>query len=293
MNHGEMGRLSCEDIVEGIGAQLIDLGHHVERRDEALAMPPYWNILIEGFDDNWLSLLRQSRSQGNRTLMVTTERVTASPGFNWRSTGDMVTRRAAFNEACQLVDAIWCLVPGTAEYIRSLPNAAPAIDIQIGFSPLRLEGDHWLDTPYDVGFFGSPLRRRANVLQRLMDKGVRVKALGHFPKPKDRNKAMLQCKIILHIKAFQHWEIMSNSRIATALHLRRPVLAEYQQDDDIWRHIIQMQPSHLSLVSCVFSMLPNWRVHRERQLREFRQRLSAATNLGPAIKETLHANTSV
>ena len=286
-NHSQAGIDTLYDIMDTIGGQLIDLGHQVRRHDGAL-LKNHVNIMIEGFTESFAGFFDGISEHGARLVIIATEQP-GKPGFNNSKLPHMIGRQRAFPiVACQ-ADAVWCLVPGVAQWAKRFnPKAA---DLELGHSMTR-QRVCWseVDPVFDFAFFGSLTPRRKHILDAFAAAGHPVATgatLTGFLPPANRDALVASAKVVLGIDPFPKWRLVSNSRIATALSIGRPILCEPPYARTPWTEVGIFARSHGSFLREAVAMLENWRETRDRQLAIFRSLFSPERCVGAAITATL------
>ncbi len=285
-NHAEPGLSTLYDIVDAIGGQMLDLGYQGFNSPTRLMNPPVVNVMIEGFDEPYVEKFRRLKEIGAKVVVIMTERA-GKPGWNDYKVPHMVVRQDMFMKIAPMATAIWCLVPGMAEWCRQFnPNS---IDLELGHSPTRERLQHIAHVPlHDFAFFGSMTPRRAEIIGRFNRRGFRVLTEANnksFLPPRERDELAVKAKVILGIDPWPRWRLISNSRIATALTLGRPVLCEPPRIKTPWSEAGVFARS--SFVDEAIAMLPKWQEHRDRQVAKFRELFSPERCVGEAIRRTL------
>ena len=181
LNHSKDGARSLEDPIAIIGHQLRALGHtaehHPDKTDKFLVAEAGYNVIVEGFTDTVIDIMRQVREQGGRWLILATEEPT-DRGFNHGQSPEMIMRQRQFPKAAQYADGILHLVPGE-RVNKWYSQFAPSAFADLGYAPTLVRPSDGIEPIYDFGFFGSLTRRRAKILRRLAkfigsEKAVRV-----------------------------------------------------------------------------------------------------------------------
>ena len=281
-NHSEIGRKSLEDVIHALGAQILDLGHTADRSDTAVR-PDAINVICEGFTEIESERIVEMCRQGIRIVLVCTESI-ANNSLNNFQRDDYRSRYEHLLLVAPYVDAIWCLVPGTADRLRDLNRNA--VDVELGYSPRRRR-DLVARPEYDFGFFGSVTPYRGTTMQEFGRRGLRVFVMRNFAPPDERDRAIANCKAVLHIKATKNWKIVSSSRCSTALHIGRPVVSQPVASRSIWKQIVRFSKSHDAFYDDAVRVMRDWRTHWERQIDAYQRLLSAEKCLGPAVDALL------
>lgn len=278
--HTAGGRRTLEDLVAILGQQLRALGHVVGRNDDELIVGPHhYNVFFEGFNDACADVYRRMRERATKVVIVATEQPTPL-GFNGGVVPEMVTRQIAFRKVAPYADAVWCLVPGTLAWYGAINSRsaytelghAPALERRVDCAPI-----------YDYGFFGALTPRRARILKQF---GSGVNVVSTFLPQAERDFQMSLCKVILQIRPHEKSSFVSSSRVNTALHLGRPVVAEPHTMPGAWRRIIEFaEPARLAKTAA--RMAARWQAQHALQMGAFRLHLSPAACVGRAIALTL------
>lgn len=278
-NHSEIGRKSLEDVIHALGAQILDLGHTADRSDTTVR-PDAINVICEGFTEAETERVMTLRRHGCRVVLVCTESIAGDSLNNFQSE-DYQGRYHQLMKVAPNVDAIWCLVPGTAAALRS--HNANARDVELGYSPRRLRKLR-TKPQYDFGFFGSVTGYRRRTLQEFGRRGHSVYVMRNFAPPDERDRAIANCKVVLHVKATKSWKIVSSSRCSTALHIGRPVVAQPIASDSIWKEIVRFSMTQDAFYDDAARVMRNWETHWGRQIARYKDLLSADKCLGAAVE---------
>lgn len=281
-NHTELGRKSLEDVIHALGAQILDLGHTADRSDTAVRLDAV-NVVCEGFTETESDRILEMRRQGYHIILVCTEGILNNSLNNFQ-TEDYRIRYRELIRIAPKVDALWCLVPGTAAVLRDLN--LHAVDVELGYSPRRRRDLVW-DPQYDFGFFGSVTRYRGTTMQEFGRRGHSVYVMRNFAPPDERDRAIANCKVVLHIKATKNWKIVSSSRCSTALHIGRPVISQPIASKSIWKEIVRFSMTQESFFDDAIRLMRNWRANWHRQVDAYQRLLSADKCLGPAIDDLI------
>ena len=285
-NHNSLGVRSLEDPVMVLIHQLRALGHVAElSKDQVATSRDAINVLVEGFTKETPGQLAFLRKRGARFLCIATEEPT-DQGFNHGVTPHMVDRQAAFPEAAKHIEAVWALVPGAEAWYG---RYAPACHVELGYAP-TLERRFDVLISHEFGFFGSVTERRFDILKRLgaMTKKTHngVKVLAGFQEQVYRDREMSRAKVIVLLRAVEEMGLVSSSRINTALHIGRPVVAEPHQLSANWQDIIHFSRSLPRFYEDAMAMRRGWEHKHAKQMARFRDLLSPERCVGRALRET-------
>lgn len=284
-NHNELGQRSLEDVIGIIAHQLRACGHVIEYSNNHM-IHPYdgYNILVEGFTQWSIDMLRKAQQlRGARYIFIATEEP-GELGFNGIKHGDMRSRQELFPQAAELCDGVLALVPGAESWYGRF---APAKHIELGYAP-TLVREQKGDPEWIYGFYGSVTKRRATMFRKLERRARGEKTLRlvtSFLPGAERDKAMMQAKIILQIRIIEHLGLVSSSRCATALHLGRMVYAEPHKHSHPWDQVIEFAKSTEEFVESAIGYLPFWRSKYQQQLARFKDIMSPRNCVGRQIEE--------
>ena len=292
-NHDEIGASTLDDLVEAVGHQLHDLGHTVCRTDFGLHHPPTINIIFEGFCSLLTvhELKRAKDAMGARIWLMNTERPSTNGFNNWSGNHPMAIRWRMLPEALKWIDGVSCLVPGAASVIKKLhPNT---VDMELGYSPSRVDKID-VEPEWDYVFFGLFSERRKEIIRKLEKGGLSVKYNAEawnnpFKSFVDRNVRddwTRRSRGVLHIKQQANWQIVSNSRCCTAIHLRRGVMSDpHNAPESAYQKIIRSSRTHGSFVDDCITFRDNWREEATRQMDAMKTILPPEACVGAAIKK--------
>src|SRR5690349_3529098 len=113
-NHSALGQRSLEDVIGIVGHQLKALGHEAlwDPDNQNFMVGDFgYNIIVEGFTDGIVNLVRTAHAAGSRFICLATEEPT-DKGFNHGTSREMTMRQHDFVKAAPYLDAILHLVPG-------------------------------------------------------------------------------------------------------------------------------------------------------------------------------------
>lgn len=285
------GRRSYADIVLQTRACLGELGHAVHEV-APFEVPPAVNLVCEGFNGVTLQTLWAERAAGRRVVMLVTEMpVRASRDallWNYRVDEYWAERAHYFLQALPYVDALWCLVPGAAATLARYGRQAH--DITFGFAapllaPVRAEP--WAD----ACLFGSRTPRRDAVVGALRRRGLSIVTLWDMPPLVERTATIAQAKVVIDVKAFDWWPVVSTSRISAALYAGRPAVCEARSTPGVWGQVV---PFVDDLAAAIEATARRWREAYLEQLLAFkalpwRATLAAAVAAMPATASPVGA----
>jgi hypothetical protein len=286
-NHSASGRDTLFDIIDAIGGQMVDLGHQVEHHENTMGRD-YTNILIEAFDSRLEDQYRRSADAGARFVIIMTERP-GKPGFNDSYNPQMIERQRAFPLIARHAIAVWCLVPGAAAWVKQFqPNAA---DLELGWSDYRARAlnSGSVEPLTDFAYYGSMTPRRRGMIAAFKKRGYIVEndsRRDSFMTPMQRNAMVAFAKVVLGIDPYPDWKLVSNSRLATALALGRPVIAEPPKGTSAWSDVGVFAKSKNSYIDEAIAMLPRWREIYAEQRDKAREFLSPEKCVGRVMRET-------
>jgi hypothetical protein len=313
-NHSMGGRETLHDISFCIAGQLRDLGYSCGRdpgndaQTGTVALPPFVNILFEGFHPGIINEVRRTKKDKARFICIMTEQP-GKRGFNDMK-GDYAIRQVFFREAAKEMDAIWCLVPGSAQWAKQFnPNS---VDMETGFSTMRrdiLRGFANAEPIYDVCFFGGLTQRRQNILNAIKARGLSVWTPEDLPIVDDtrltvpgmhgatkksdmyasiehRNATIALCRCVVELKPNPKREYPSSTRLNVALHVGRPCIVEKHPIDSIWKKVVPFASSYEEFFELVKHVCDNWRVEYADQMDHFQRVLSPANCVGKALEDT-------
>jgi hypothetical protein len=290
INHSKDGARSLEDPIAIIGHQLRALGHcaehHPDKTDKFLVAEAGYNVIVEGFTDTVIDIMRQVREQGGRWLILATEEPT-DRGFNHGQSPEMIMRQKQFPKAAQYADGILHLVPGE-RVNKWYSQFAPSAFADLGYAPTLVRPSDGVEPIYDFGFFGSLTRRRAKILKRLAkyigsEKAVRVECT--FAEGTKRDQLMRQSRVIVQIKKDERMELVSSSRLNTALCVGRPVIAEPHELSAPWDQVVKFSKTLDGFYADCLMARSAWRGVHAAQMEKFKVRMSPEICVGRALRE--------
>jgi len=278
-NHCREGKIIVEDITRILGCQMQALGHEVTWDDETFCDGGL-NVLLESFiDEGTMPRIAEAHARGQRFLIVATEEPTEN-GFNHGLEPAMIDRQNAFPAAARLAEGILCLMPG--EHVVSwYAQHAPAAYVEIGHSP-AMEDFGAAEPDVDFGFYGRATWRRDQILGHL-GVGLRLSSLD-VPRL-ERDAIMRRARVIVQVRANLEWQMVSNTRCATALNLGRPVIAEPHAHHSPWHEIVHFSDSLDTFYADARAALANWKDLHAEQMAKFRARLSPERCVGDALRK--------
>lgn len=289
-NHSDIGQRSLEDVIGIMGHQLRALGHQCDwdptnhgflntLKGEGL------NIVVEGFTQPAIDIIRDAHGQGARFIILATEEPTEY-GFNQGTQPEMVFRQNTFPGAAKYADGIICLVPGkhVTDWYGQFARTAWT---ELGYAPSLIRPDDFTPT-YDFGFYGSLTKRRLSILRRLAKRAnspSAVRIVADFKTQVERDRAMREAKVVVQLRKFDKMGLVSSSRCNTALCLGRPVVAEPHDLSKPWDEIVCFTQTMDQFYDVCLYMRSTWRNIHERQLERFKVALSPDNCVGRAFRE--------
>lgn len=298
MNHSKVGQESLKDVIWIFANQLGALGHEAIWRSAndqfLLDGPDDWNVVVEGFTPHFVEQIRQAHTRGARFICLATEEPTPQ-GFNQGSQKEMVARQEMFPAVAPYLSAIFHLVPGdyTAKWYGQF---APTAYVELGYAPallrpnaqLQLRGLAGPEPRFDFGFFGTLSKRRLNLLKKLANRTGKVSAVkivGNFPEPAERDRLILECKVVVQIRKFEEMGLVSSSRCNTALNCGRPVVAEPHDLSKPWDEIVTFSRSEEEFLNMALAARGNWRGLWAGQYARFREKLTPEVCVGAPLRQ--------
>jgi hypothetical protein len=299
-NHNTTGIRSLEDIIEIISSQLIALGHTSawDRTNDKMVTPEAGiNILVEGFTEQNLEIIKLMHGAGARFIVLATEEPTEK-GFNFGTQEEMVQRQKIFPLVAPYIEGIIHLVPG--EHVtRWYSQFAPSAYTELGFAP-RLLRQHVpivvknkdgtkriIDEPdFDFGFYGSYTPRRQKLLNRMAKKTqTTIKLMVDFGTREDRDNEMRRAKVILQVRKFDEMGLVSSSRCNTALCIGRPVVAEPHDLCKPWDEVVRFSKTQESFFDEAMLAKSMWRSIHATQLAKFKEKFPPEVCIGAALEK--------
>lgn len=310
-NHNTVGKVSLHDPLFIVGNQLRALGHEfiwdptndvTAHGKEDLSynlqfynFPNSYNLIVEGFTDWSVGVLKDAYASGARFICLATEEPTPT-GFNHGRDSEMRKRQETFSRAASYFDAIWHLVPG--EYTANWYNQqAPSAYVELGYAlslvrindpykPPRIPPQFCQEPPFEFGFYGSLSPRREKLLKRLArasGKQKAVRIMADFDTQTARDFRMYEAKVIVQIRKFEEMGLVSNSRCNTALHLGRPVVAEPHELSKPWDEVVKFTKSEDEFIQIALSTTKRWRETHNTQFSRFKEKFPPSVCLNPAL----------
>lgn len=290
-NHNLLGQRSLEDVIGIIGHQLRALGHTAEwlpTNDKLLHHDNGINVLVEGFTEQNVEIIKGWHAQGARFLVIATEEPT-DKGFNHGIDPEMVRRQRDFVRVAEYCEGILHLVPGrrvTEWYAQHAPTAP--IELGYAASLMRPASVRNIVPQYEFGFYGSVSKRRLKIMQRLAKltgspKAVRV--VGDFTTQTERDAQMAEAKIILQIRKYDAMGLVSSSRCNTALCIGRPVLAEPHDLSAPWDSVVTFSQSMEHFYNQALLLRPNWKAAHDAQMSCFKAVMTPQACIGDALEQ--------
>lgn len=243
-NHCPQGKVALQDMLGTIAGQLQALGHEAETSDGPFIGGVLgYNVVVEAFEDpEHVEMIRAACADGCRFLYLATEQPT-DLGFNYGTDPGMIRRQQVFPAAATYASGILHLVPGI-DVRNWYSRFAPAAYLELGFSEQRLYvGPEAVEPQFDFGFYGQITPRRRAILDRLAEHGSVLEIPGLVMQQPERDAEMRRCRVIVQIRATDDVGYVSSSRCASALHLRRPVVAEPHPARGLWGSVIHFSES--------------------------------------------------
>jgi hypothetical protein len=287
-NHNSLGQRSLEDVIGIMGHQLRALGHEAvwdPKNEKFLAGYEGVNIIVEGFTDLSIELVRKAHAQGARFLILATEEPT-DKGFNHGTQREMIFRQETFPHAAKLSEGILHLVPGkivTDWYSQH----APAAQAELGYAPTLMRKYNKVPK-WDFGFYGSMTPRRERLLKRLARQlhPCKIHVVGDFKTQSDRDEKMADCHVILQVRKFEEMGLVSSSRCNTALMLGRPVVAEAHDMtlSKPWDEIVRFTQSESHFVATAALIRRMWQNEFRIQFEQFKLKLSPQICVGEPLE---------
>jgi hypothetical protein len=307
LNHSELGIRSLEDIIEIISSQLVALGHTAawdRTNDKMVTKEVGINILVEGFTQQHVQIIRMMHEAGARFLILATEEPT-DKGFNHGTQKEMVARQKVFPLVAPYIEGIIHLVPG--EHVtRWYSQFAPSAYTELGYAPNLLRQNVPImvknrdgtkrvlaEPDYNFGFYGSLTPRRERLLKRLEKKsGKPVKAMVTFGTGIERDNDMRRAKVILQVRKFDEMGLVSSSRCNTALCIGRPVVAEPHELCKPWDEVVKFSTQCESIVEteeaffdAAMAASSMWRSIHAIQLAKFKEKFPPEVCIGAALEK--------
>lgn len=313
-NHSLGGRDTLIDIQNSIAGQLRDLGYSCGRDPGMefgtghVATWPFINIIFEGFHPGIVEEITRTRASGARFICIMTEQP-GKRGFNDVPDQDMIFRQRFFKQAAPLMDAIWCLVPGSEIWAKRMNRWS--VHMETGFSTMRrqlLEPFARATPIYDVAFYGGMTQRRHNILQALRDRGISTltppellvvndaKLFAGSPGAtsvsemyanlEHRNRVVAMCKCVVELKPNPKREYPSSTRLNVGLHVGRACVVEKHPIDTAWKRVVDFADSYEDFFVRVAAVCADPTAAYTRQMAAFQDVLSADNCVGKAMRET-------
>ena len=244
-----------------------------------------YNIIIEGFTDAVVDIIRDAHEHGARFICVATEEPT-DKGFNHGTSKEMTERQWKFVEAAPYLDAILHLVPGqrvTDWYAQHAPSAY----VELGYAPTLMRQETQREPAYDFGFYGTMSKRRESLLKKLAKasgKRNAVRVVADFATQVDRDKAMQEAKVIVQIRKFDEMGLVSSSRCNTALCLRRPVVAEPHELAKPWDEVVKFARTDDDFIQLALMSRGMWRNIHFDQFTKFKEKFTPEVCIGDPLR---------
>jgi hypothetical protein len=237
---GERGRLSFNFVLSAdaqAGDQVDDLRDQIEAQGHIFVVtrgqflpPPIQNVFSEGTRETLQhpNRMHEMARAGYALIALVTEQPTlvTREGLVWNyMTSESWERRAEiFVEVAPALTAAWSYVPGAAAVLRRFVRSAADIEMAWG---ARFDRIRSTAVPqFDFCFFGGMTTRRQRVLAAIAKRGHKLDIIPHSSTLARRDERIPHSKIVLDIKQYHWWELVSSVRYVTALACQRPVVAE-------------------------------------------------------------------
>lgn len=316
-NHNELGRRSLEDPITILGHMFQALGHEVayfDKNEQWITPEIGYNVMVEGFTAPTVAAIAQLHSRGARFLLIGSEEPTPK-GFNDGTQKEMVDRFHIFPQIAPYIEGILCLVPKAPDYsgvkwnawrdqpwfkgnhvvdwyaqwAPKNPDGSPRVAYcELGYAPTLERIDPTVEPTFDFGFFGSLSPRRQQMLKRLKKasgKENNIVGCVNFPDQVTRDKIMRQAKVILQIRKFREMDLVSSSRINTAMHIGRPILAEPHKYNKPWDEIVRFSATERDFIHEALYYATFWKdLHREQYAR-FKAKMTPEFCIGDALRQ--------
>ena len=238
---GERRRLSFNFMLSAdaqAGDQVDDLRDQIEAHGHTFAVtrgqflpPPWYNVFSEGVSEvmRHPDRLHEMARAGYGLIALVTEEPTLVTGeglvWNYMTTGTWERRAELFVQIAPALTAAWCYVPGAAAVLRRVVKNSSAVDLAWG---QRFNRPRPSQVPrFDFCFFGGMTPRREQLLGEIA-KRYKVDVIPHSTTLAKRDERIPHSKIVLDIKQYHWWDLVSSVRYVTALCCGRPVVAEWR-----------------------------------------------------------------
>lgn len=290
MNHNLMGQRSLEDVIGIVGHQLRALGHEAiwdPRNAALLTGEGTMNVLVEGFTEQTVEVIRENYEKGARFICLATEEPTPK-GFNHGTQPEMVRRQECFPLAAKYFEGVLTLVPGkhVTDWFSQFSPTAP---IELGYAPKLVRPAGATREPhYDFGFYGSLSPRRLKILKKLANltgKQNAIRVVADFSTQVERDVGMMDAKVILQVRKFEQMGLVSSSRCNTSLCIGRPVLAEPHDLSKPWDEVVTFAKTMEHFYSMALMMRSNWRSAHAAQFERFKTIMNPQWCIGDALEK--------
>ena len=290
------------DQVDDMRDQLEALGHEFEVNRGIFLPPPWVNIFAEGVSEvNENPQLIQSLAKaGYQIVVLITEEPTLVTNeglvWNYRTTDDWIGRADCFVEWSGSMTAAWCYAPDTARIIKRFVPRAADIDMVWGKrfkkplppprTSLAKAANAKIAPRHDFCFFGSLTRRRAMILDEFIHRGHSVDVIPHATSLIERDKRLRYSRVVLDLKQYPWWNLVSSVRYVTAIGHGRPVVAEARslRAQGEWARIVRFAPEG-GFYDAAAEVLSRWEEVHEQQLAALKRKpsvMAAAVAILPA-----------
>lgn len=265
------------DQLDDLRDQLEDLGHEFAISRGTFLPPPWYNLVCEGVSEATPERTAALALAGYLVVMLVTEKPTLVTAeglvWNYHTTGAWITRAEQFVASAPHYSAAWCYAPGAAKAIkRFMPRAA---DVDMGWGKRFLAKRMPARPAFDFCFFGGPTQRRDRVINELRARGRTVDVIPHSSTLHARDGRVPSAKVVLDIKQYAWWDLVSSVRYVTALLCGRPVIAEARPEEakGDWKDVVDFAGEH-DFFQRAEAMLKNWEATYKRQVAALREKPS-------------------
>lgn len=280
------------DQAEDLRDQLTAAGHEFVITPRELLPPPWVNLFSEFTPEVTLARVRQRAAEGYHLVCLVTEMPTlVTRGglvWNYHTEPWWLARAELFVDMAPHLTAAWCYVPGAAAQVKRFVPRAAQVDMAYG---ARFERPRAQREPkHDFCFFGTLTKRRGQIVDTLRRAGFTVDVIP-FQTLAERDSRVLDAKVVLDLKQFEWWPMVSTSRYVTALQLGRPVAAEHRPLtlSAGWEKVVAFakDDTDAALLATAAAALADWSGLYRRQLAALRARqvtIAKAVTVLPRIR---------
>jgi len=277
------------DQVDDLRDQIEALGHEFAVNRGIFLPPPWFNIFSEGVSEvtNNPRLVQSLAEAGYQMIVLVTEEPTLVTDegvvWNYRTSDDWIERAECFIESAPYMTAAWCYAPDTAKIIRRFVPRAADIDMVWGkrfktivpprTSVARVRGK--VMPRYDFCFFGSLTRRRTKTLDQFIHRGHSVDVIPHSTPLAERDRRLPYSRVVLDLKQYPWWDLVSSVRYVTSIGYGRPVVAEARslRVQGEWARIVRFAPDG-GFYDAALEVLDRWEEVHEQQLAALKRKPS-------------------